>query len=42
LERKDSTMGRSTSRNLRNRRRKQQIRKRLSRDAKRAKKAAAK
>jgi hypothetical protein len=35
-------MGRSTSRNLRNRRRKQQIKKRLARQAKVAKKAAAK
>jgi hypothetical protein len=33
-------MGRSTSRNLANRRRKQQIRKRLTRDAKQAKKAS--
>jgi len=33
-------MGRSTGRNLRNRRRKQQIKKRLHRDAKQAKKLA--
>ena len=35
-------MGRSTGRNLKNRRRKQQIKKRLAREAKTAKKAGAK
>ena len=35
-------MGRNTSRNLSNRRRMQQIKKRLHRDAKQARKAAAK